>query len=455
MEKSAEERGMWGSKLGFILAAAGSAIGLGNIWRFPYVTGENGGAAFVLIYIILVFGIGFPVMIAELSIGRHTRKNPIGAFEKLFPGSPWKFLGVLGVVTGICILSFYGVIAGWVFGYIFKTISGAFNNIETAQQAEIMHNEFTGNPVNSIGLFFIFIFLTSYVIYKGVKGGIEKWAKILMPALLILLILLIIRSVTLPGSSEGLAYYLVPDFSKINFETILKALGQAFFSLSLGMGTMLTYGSYISKKDNIVSSAFYVCLFDTMIAIVAGLIFFPALFALSMSPDQGPALIFHVLPSILNKFPGGQLFGAGLFILISIAALTSTVSLLEVPVAYVVDEKGWTRKKAVLVMGSLSFIIGIPSALSGNAVSFFTMLPVIGTDFLSLMSSVFGDFSLSIGSFFIALFVGWKWGVKNAVNEIEQENIEFKIKSAWRVFIKFICPIAILIIFINLVVNLF
>ncbi|MFC1726019.1 sodium-dependent transporter, partial [candidate division KSB1 bacterium] len=350
---------------------------------------------------------------------------------------------------------FYGVIAGWIFGYIFKTIAGGLNNISSPEEAEQLYKSFCGNPVNSIGLFFIFIFMTSYVIYKGVKGGIEKWSKILMPALLILLFLLIIRSVTLPGAFKGLEYYLVPDFSKVEFKTILVALGQAFFSLSLGMGTMLTYGSYIAKKDNIVSSAFYVCVFDTGIAVVAGFIFFPALFAMGMAPDQGPALIFHVLPSILSQIPGGQIFGIGLFVLISIAALTSTVSLLEVPVAYVVDEKGWSRLKAVLIMGGAAFIIGIPSALSAGAVSFLEVLPGLGEDFLDVMSTIFGQFSLSIGSLFIALFVGWKWGIKNAINEIEQERVIFRIKSFWSLFIKYVCPIAISIIFIKLIVDLF
>jgi len=455
MEKSSEERGIWGSKIGFILAAAGSAIGLGNIWRFPYVVGENGGAAFVLIYIILVYTIGFPVMIAELTIGRNTRKNPIGAFEKLAPGTLWKYVGALGVITGIFILSFYGVIAGWVFGYIFKTMSGSFTGLASPAEAQQIFEEFCGNPLISVGFLLIFICITSFVIYKGVKSGIERWAKILMPALLILLILLIIRSITLPGASEGLKYYLVPDFSKINYKTVLQALGQAFFSLSLGMGTMITYGSYISKKDNLATSAFYVCTFDTFIAIIAGFIFIPALFAMNMSPNQGPTLIFQVLPSILDKIPGGQLFGTGLFLLISIAALTSTISLLEVPVSYVVDEKNWSRKKAVLIMGSAAFLFGIPSALSAGAINILSVIPLIKKSFLDLMSIIFGDFSLSIGSFFIATFLAWKWGTKNALNEIEQEKVTFKIKGAWTVFIKFICPVAIFIIFLNSIIILF
>ncbi len=428
------------------MAAAGSAIGLGNIWRFPYVAGENGGAAFVFIYIIFVILIGLPVMIAELSIGRNTEKNPVGAFKKLFPRSLWKIIGGLGVFTGIGILSFYAVIAGYMVGYFVKIILGDLNNITSFEQADQIFKSFSANPYISIGLFFLFIFLTVIVVMGGVSTGIERWSKILMPILFFLLIALAIRSVTLKGAMEGLVFYLQPDFSKITLTTFARALGQALFSLSLGMGTMITYGSYISKKDNIVTSASSVCLFDTLIAILAGLVIFPALFAMGMDPAGGPGLVFVVLPSIFAKMSGGIIFGAGIFLLLSVAALTSTISLLEVPVAYFVDEHGWSRKKAVTLMGIITFFIGIPSALALGSNYFFTTFIKENFGFLDFMNALFGNYSLSIGAFFIAVFAGYKWGTHAVSKEVQAEGSLFYYRRMWAFLIRLICPIAIFII---------
>lgn len=439
-------RGNWGSKVGFIVAAAGSAIGLGNIWRFPYVAGENGGAIFVFIYIIFVILIGLPVMISELSIGRNSEKNPVGAFKKLFPKSLWKIIGGLGVITGIGILSFYAVIAGYTIGYFIKIILGDFAHIESATQSGEIFTAFTANPYISIGLFFLFILLTVLVVMGGVSAGIERWSKILMPVLFLLLILLAIRSVTLPGSEKGLIFYLEPDFSKLSLTTFARALGQALFSLSLGMGTMITYGSYIAKKDNLVTSAAYVCFFDTLIAILAGLVMFPALFAMGMQPDQGAKLVFVVLPSIFVKMPGGMIFGAGIFLLLAVAALTSTISLLEVPVAYFVDDHGWSRKKAVVLMGLITFIIGIPSALALGANNFFTTFIKENFGFLDFMNALFGNYSLSIGAFFIAIFAGYQWGISAVAKEIQEQGNIFFFRRVWSFLIRFICPIAIFII---------
>lgn len=440
---SATERGNWGSKIGFILAAAGSAIGLGNIWRFPYVAGQNGGAIFVLIYIGFVALIGLPVMISELSIGRRTTKNPVGAFKVLFPGSFWKYVGGLGVITGIGILSFYAVIAGYTVGYFIKIILGDFNHVFTGEESAAIFSSFTANPYLSISLLFLFILLTVLVVMGGVSSGIERWSKILMPILFFLLILLAIRSITLKGAGAGLSFYLKPDVSKLSFTTFASALGQALFSLSLGMGTMITYGSYISKKDNLVTSAAYVAFFDTLIAILAGLVMFPALFAMGLDPAGGAGLVFVVLPSIFAKMPGGMIFGAGIFALLSVAALTSTISLLEVPVAYFVDEHNWSRKKAVILMGIITFIIGIPSALSLGANSFFSTFVRENFGFLDMMNALFGNYSLSIGAFFISIFAGYKWGVRAVAQEVEQEGNIFFYKKVWMFVIRFICPVAI------------
>lgn len=450
-----QERGAWGSRIGFILAGAGSAIGLGNIWRFPYIAGENGGAVFVLIYLLCIFFIGFPVMIAELTLGRNTNKNPVGAIKTIAPGSSWKYVGSLGVLTGFGIFSWYCVVAGWVVGYLYKTAAGHFSNLENPSVTEAIYNNFVSNPWVVIFLTLFFISLTGYVVFRGVKGGIEKCSRILMPLLIVLLILLAIRAITLPGASEGLVFYLNPDFSKININVILAAMGQALFSLSLGMGTMITYGSYLSKKDNIPTSAAWVCTFDTGIAILAGFVILPAVAAMGLEYTEGPGLIFQALPSIFGAMPGGQWFGIGLFLLIGIAALTSTVSILEVPVAYMVDEKKWLRKKAVLVTCSVAFILSVPAALASGASEFLTNLPILGTDFFTVISTLFGPISLAIGSLFIAIFVGWRWTVSKAKEEIKSENVRFAISSLWNVLIKYVAPVTITIVFIYTLWNTF
>ncbi|MFC1563182.1 sodium-dependent transporter [candidate division KSB1 bacterium] len=448
-------RGLWGSKIGFIVAASGSAIGLGNIWRFPYLVGENGGAAFVLLYFLCVLLIGFPVMLAEVSMGRSARRNPVGTFKMLAPNSRWRYIGLLGVITGFAILTFYSVIAGYTLGYIFKTLFGAFGNIQSADETKQIFTEFVSDPYLVLVYLSLFLFLNGVIVYKGIEDGIETWSKKIMPVLLILLILLVIRSLTLKGALAGVEFYLKPDLSKITGSTIINALGQAFFSLSLGMGAMITYGSYLSKKDNLVTSVSYVCVIDTLIAFIAGLAIFPALFAMGLSPDQGPSLVFVVIPSIFSEIPGGTYFGTGFFILLAIAALTSTISLLEVAVAYVIEEWKWSRGKATVVSTIGAFIIAVPSALSGGMIQFFTKLPFYGGDFLSLVSSIFGSYSITIGSLLLAVFVGWWWGVHLASEEITNGNSHFKIRKLWHILIKYVSPIAILLILSNLIKSSF
>jgi NSS family neurotransmitter:Na+ symporter len=436
-------RGLWKSRFGFILAAAGSAIGLGNIWRFPYVVGENGGAAFVLVYLAFVFLIGAPVMLAELSLGRKTHRNPVGAFGAIAPGSLWQFVGLLGVITGIGILSFYGVIAGWTLGYFLKTVSGTFNAAMTAEQSEAIFNGFVSNWVVACGLLLSFLSLTAIIVWRGVSDGIELMSKVLMPVLFFLLVLLAVRSVTLSGATEGLRFYLAPDFSKLSPQTIPTALGQAFFSLSLGMGTMITYGSYIRKREDLVASAGIVCLFDTMIAFLAGLIIFPALFHAGLDPASGVGLVFQVLPPLFATLPAGQLFGAAFFLLLTIAALTSTISLLEVPVSYLIDEWHWSRGKAVLITTLGTLCLGLPSALAFGAVGFFSSVPGVDLDFLTLMNIIFGNYSLSIGSLSLAVFVGYRWGVKAAAEEIEGDGVRFGLRPVWAFLLRFLCPVAV------------
>jgi NSS family neurotransmitter:Na+ symporter len=416
------------------------------------MVGENGGAAFVLLYVSFVILLGFPIMLAELSLGRKTNKNALGAFTSIFPGTNWRFVGALGIFTGIAILSFYSIIAGWTIGYVLKTISGAFTQISGPEYLNNEFSSFVANPILIISLHGFFIILTVSVVIGGVAKGIERWSKILMPVLFSLLLLLVIRAVTLgPGVKEGLAFYLKPDFSEITGGTIFKALGQALFSMSLGMGTIITYGSYISKKDNLVTSGASVAFFDTIIALFAGLAIFPALFAIDLDPaGGGPGLVFKVFPLIFGEIPGGVVFGTGFFILLSIAALTSTISLLEVPVSFLIDEKKWSRRIAAIITGSIAFVLGIPSALSQGASNFFSNLPVINVAFLDFMNIVFGNYALTIGAFFIALFVGWKWGISKASEEIEQGNPSFSYRKMWAVTLRFLAPISILIMIIYL-----
>ena len=437
-----ESRGTWGSKWGFVLAAAGSAVGLGHIWRFPYVTGENGGAAFVLLYIGCVFLIGVPILFAELTLGRHANLNPVGAIRKVAPDSNWKYLGYLGVASGLFILSYYALIAGWTFGYIFKTAVG---NVTP-------HADFARRSLLNAGLYIAFMLMTIGVVYGGVRGGIEKWSKILMPLLPMILIAIIIYSLTLPGSMEGVRFYLRPDFSGITGQAVLIALGQAFFANSLGMGAMVTYGSYLDEKQNIIASGISVVAFGIMISFLAGLAIFPAVFAMGKSPAAGPDLVFVVLPEIFRMMPGGLIVGAAFFILLSIAALTSTISLLEVPVAFLIDEKRVRRKVATWLVGGTTALIGIPSALSFGAVDFFTRLPLPGgLSFFGLMDYIFGAIALPVGGMAFAFLVGWRWGIPQAAAEIARGNRSFLgyQSKTWGILLRYLCPAVILLVMLN------
>jgi len=456
MATTTADREQWGSRIGFVLAAAGSAIGLGNIWRFPFKVGENGGAAFVIVYLACIALICVPYLFAELALGRNSQKNPVGAIEAIKKGTPWKLVGGLCVLTGVFILSYYGVVAGWAFGYIFKGV------VAPTVEPGTFFSEFIADPARVIPLMGLFMLFTIGVVYGGVEKGIERWAKVLMPVLLVLMFVVIFRSVTLPGADAGLEFYLNPDFSKIDANVFIEALGQAFFSLSLGMGAMITYGSYLPKRENLLISGGYVALFDTAIALLAGLMIFPAVFAMGQTPDEGPALIFVVLPNVFDAMPLGGFIGAVFFILLSIAALTSTVSLLEVVVSYFVDETDWSRAKSVWIVGGFTFAFGVPSALAQGAVPLFTDMSwlvgdwLFGEDpgFLDVMDFIWGNFSLAIGALLLSLFAGWVWGVGNAIEELQQGSGKMFAgvwTTIWSFFLRFICPVFIAIILGNIV----
>jgi len=451
------QRDTWGSKTAFVLAAAGSAIGLGNIWGFPTVAAQNGGAAFLIIYLIAVALIGAPVMLAELVVGRHTQRNPVGAFKAILPGSAWWLVGGLGVLTGWLILSFYTVIAGWTLAYVIKTASGVFG---PGADTGAIFSDMAADPARAVFWHALFMLVTISVVLKGIRDGIERWTKILMPILFVLLVLLAARAVTLSGAGAGLSFYFQPDFSEVTGRVVLAAVGQAFFSLSLGMGAMITYGSYISKNQDLESSAGWVTAFDTLIAILAGLIIFPTLFHAGLDPNQsGPGMVFVVFTSLLSTIPpapyGGIVFGTGFFLLLAVAALTSSVSLLEVVTSWGVDEKGWSRKKAAWLIGGSAFVIGIPSALANGAVPWLSGGWPQGPDFLSFMFVLWGQYSLVIGALLISVFVAWVWGVKAAGVEIEADGTRFTTEKLWRFLIRYVCPIAILGVLWTLIEPLF
>ena len=449
-------RGAWGSRTGFILAAAGSAVGLGNIWGFPTQVGQGGGAVFVLIYLACVLLICIPIQVAEIAMGRRTQQSPVGSFAALAPGRAWWLAGGLGVLAGAGILSFYSVIAGWAVAYMWFAATGALPS--APEDVGSFFGEFTANGPVAIVLAVVVIGTTAGVLLGGVRAGIERVTKTLMPALLVLLVILALRAVTLPGAAEGIAYYLQPDFSEVaNFGIVNAALGQAFFSLSLGMGCMITYGSYLRKQDGIASSAMWIAMLDTGIALLAGFIIFPTGFSIAgFDPAaSGPGLIFAVLPGLFTTIPGGQIFGAAFFLLLSVAALTSTISLLEVPVAHCVDALGWTRRRAVGAVTLIVAAFAIPCALSGGAVPFLTNLPGLGMDFLTLMVTIWNEFALPIGGLLTAIFVGWVWRVDGALEELRANGAWFPAPKVWGVLLRWLCPAAIASIIIGTLVSMF
>jgi NSS family neurotransmitter:Na+ symporter len=431
--------------MGFILAASGSAVGLGNVWKFPYIVGENGGGAFVLVYLICIAVVGLPIMLAEFTLGRKTSLNPVGAFQQLKPGTPWVGIGFMGVLAGFLILSFYGVVGGWTLAYVVKAVTHSLDQFTNPADAGKFFGTFIANSGEVMFYHAVFMGLTIAIVIKGVHGGIEKACSILMPTLVVMLVILMIRALTLDGAMEGLKFYLYPDFSKLTGQSILLAMGQAFFSLSLGMGAMITYGSYLPAKENLTSATLYVVLFDTLIALMMGLVIFPAVFAMGLEPTEGPGLVFSVLPAVFTGMPFGWAVSILFFMLLAIAALTSAISLLEVVVAYFIDQKGWGRKKSVLTMGLVIFAIGIPSGLSFGLLA---DTQLFGMTFFDHVDNISSNYLLPIGGMLTAIFVGWVWGTKEAHKEIERHETTFHWAGYWEFVVRYIAPVAVAIVFL-------
>ena len=445
MDNLTKPREQWGSRVGFLLAAVGSAVGLGNIWRFPSRVGAYGGAAYLFIYILIVALIGVTVMLAELTIGRKTQLNPVGAFRAL--SKKWAVVGYLGVIAGFVILSFYSVVGGWTIGYIVRSLTGAF-----AGDGVEMFMGLITNPIEPLIWHLVFMACTVGIVFFGVRSGIEKISKILMPALFIMLVLIIIRSLTLPGAGAGVAYYLRPDFSKVTLKTVVSAVGQAFFSLSLGMGAMITYGSYLKKDEDLIKSAAIIPALDTFIAFIAGLAILPAVFALGANPGEGAGLAFITLPGVFNAMPLGGFFGFLFFVLLFFAALTSAISLLEVVTAYTIDQWKWSRQKTTIVMGGVMFFIGVLCSLSyADGFGWLTFrLFGMELNLFNWLADWLGDLLLIVGALLTCIFIGWVWTVKSAAKEITHDGQKpFMLLGFWGFLIKFVCPLALVIVLLN------
>lgn len=440
------KRATFGSKIGVILATVGCAVGLGNIWRFPYMLGENGGAAFLLVYISCILFLGIPVMITEFFIGRYSRKNAAGAFKVMAPGTKWSVIGYNGVTAAFLILGYYAVVSGWTLEYIVQAFSGSLEGKNATDFAD----EFTAF---STGVFrpilwtVVFIALTHIIIVSGVKEGIERASKVMMPMLFLILIALCVRSITLPGASEGLTFLFNPDFSKIDSSVVLSAMGQAFFSLSIGMGCLITYASYFGKQTNLQTTALQVTILDTLVAVLAGVMIFPAVFSFGIEPTTGPELVFITLPNVFEQLPFGNIWSFVFFVLLALAALTSTISLHEVSTAYVHEEYHISRKKAAIIVSVGVTIVGILCSLSMGVLSSYTLF---GLNFFNLLDFVTAKIMLPLGGMMICIFTAKRVDKLLLKEEVTNHGtIRFYFFNTYAFFVKYIAPIAIGLIFLN------
>ena len=444
-----EKRGSFGSKIGIILATAGSAVGLGNVWRFPYMTGENGGAAFILVYIVFIFLLGIPGMVNEFIIGRHSASNAARAYHKMSRGRPWRGVGLLGILCSTIILGFYSVVAGWCLQYLYASIAGQLSG--DADYVRSYFQEFSSSLLRPILWSVGFVLLTHLVIIRGVKKGIERISKLLMPTLFVLLIILVIASCMLPGAMAGVEFLFKPDFSKITSDVILAALGQSFFSLSLGTACLCTYASYFGRETNLLKSAVQISIIDTIIAILAGLMIFPAAFSVGVSPDSGPSLVFITLPNVFQQaFASmpivGYVISILFYALLAVAALTSTISMHEIGTAYFHEELKRPRVKAAWIVTVGACVIGMLSSMSCGACN----LRLLGMSLMDFFDCITAQYMMPIGALLTSLYIGW--GARTAVVNREFTNCGTVYRRLFPVYlfmVRFICPILIAIVFLN------
>jgi len=447
LNRTESNHGMWSSRLMFILAAAGSAVGLGNIWRFPYLAGENGGGVFVLAYLVCIGFIGLPILISEILLGRAGRQSPIGAMVALADSvgvsRRWSVIGWMGALAGFMILSFYGVIAGWAMAYVPSTLSGTFVSI-SAIEAERSFEAFISDPWQVVGWQSLFMLLTIFIAARGVGRGLETTVRYLMPALFGLLILLLVYSAVTTGEFiAGLTFLFQPDFSRFNTDSLITAMGQAFFTLSLGMGAIMAYGAYMPRGSSIVGTATTIALLDTTVALMSGMVIFPLVFANGLESSAGPGLMFITLPIAFGQMAGGQIFGTLFFVLVTFAAITSSISLLEPAVAWVVEKTKLGRARSAMLVGVIAWALGLGSAFSFNIGSDWTIAN--GMTFFDTMDYVSNNILLPLGGILIAVFASWRLGQDQLLNEMSEDRAWIPV---WRFLTRFLAPAGVLIVFV-------
>ncbi|MDF2988373.1 MAG: family Na+-dependent transporter [Eubacterium sp.] len=451
-KKSSPERERFSTGLAVFFATLSSTVGLGNIWKFPYLTGKYGGGAFLIIYFLCVLFVALPIMISELYIGRKTRKNAIGAIKTLTKKPFWKVIGYMGILSAFFILFFYSAVAGWVYSYIFKAISGMFNNA-TMEKMESVFGETVTGPIPPVVWQIVAIAVVSTILLFGVKKGIERITKLLMPVLLVLIIICDIRSLFLPGAIEGIKFLFKVDFSSVTKEVILMALGLSFFKLSLGMGTIITYGSYFTSDNNMFATSGKVALSDTIVSLLAGIAIFPAVFSFGMKPEQGPGLLFMTIPLVFSKIPLGGLLVVLFFILTAIAATTAMMSIFEVVITFITEEKKLSRRKAVIISAVIVMLFGFPSALSANNTSLFSSVKFFGQTFFNFFDSVSSNILLPLGGLLIAVFVGYFLNKRDIREELSNQGTlnNRGLITVYLFLLRFVTPILLLIVFLSMI----
>ncbi|MBQ2913521.1 MAG: sodium-dependent transporter [Bacteroidales bacterium] len=442
------KRDSFASGLGVLAAMAGSAVGLGNLWRFPYLVGTNGGAAFIIIYLAFVFLLALPIMYSEFIIGRRSQANVFSAYKVLAPGTKWCAVGLIYVLASLFIISFYCVVGGWTINYFWKAISFQFNVADTSVLGSMFNNTVTSS-VEPLVFMLIFLGATALIVMAGIKDGIERYTKIMMPMLFIIVVVVAIRSMTLPGAGAGLEFLFKPDFSKVTGNTLLNALGQAFFSLSIGCGTIMTYGSYVNKKENIAGLSAETAITDTTFAIIAGLAIMPAVFAFGISPAEGPGLVFVTLPYIFAQLPFGAFLAILFFFMLFIAAITSSISQLEVIVSYLKEEFNMSRKLAIFLSLAVIVIFGVLCSLSQGTLA---DVKIFGLNFFDFFDQTSANIFLPLGGFFAVIFVGWKMKKPDVVDEFTSGGTR-KLNKFFVNFsyysIKYLAPIVVAVVLIS------
>ena len=443
------KRDSFGSRFGALVAMAGSAVGLGNLWRFPYLVGENGGAAFIIIYIMMVFFLCLPIFISEFVVGRRSQQNAYAAFRDLSGGSAWKWVGMFTVIVPLIVLSYYSVIGGWSVEYLLKSITFTFTDGDTRTTMSTMFTDFVSSTWMPIIMHTVFLFATTLIVMVGIKDGIEKFSKVMMPLLFFMVLAIAVYSLTLPGAERGVDYLFKPDFSKIDGHTFAAALGQAFFSLSLGFGTIMTYASYVDKKENPLFQSTATAVSDLMFALIAGVAIMPAVFAFGLDPQSGPGLVFETLPYVFSQMPAGGVIAIVFFIALLVAALTSSISMLEVAVAYLVEEKGLKRVSASLIVFAGCWVVGVLCSLSFGPLS---GVKIAGLSIFDFFDSISSNILMTLGSLMTVLFVGWRLKKTDIYDEFTNGGT---LSANARMFgvlwflIRYVCPLAIIVVFVS------